>query len=50
MLPRSPVALAELQAGNTTENLLNEIGQVVYSLYQVKQIIKRLYNNKIYSI
>ena len=25
--------LAQVQAGNTSENLLNEIKQVVYSLY-----------------
>ena len=34
MLQRLPVALAPVKAGNNSENLLNEIRQVVYSLYQ----------------
>ena len=33
MLQRLPIALAQVKAGNTSENLLNEIRQVVYSLY-----------------
>ena len=31
MLQRLPVALAEVKAGNTSENLLNEIRQFIYS-------------------
>ena len=38
MLQRLPVALARVKAGNTSENLLNEIRQVIYSLYQAKEI------------
>ena len=30
--------------GNNSENLLNEIAQIVYSLYQSKQIPKKVYN------
>ena len=33
MLQRLPVALAQVKAGNTSENLLNEIRQIIYSLY-----------------
>ena len=32
MLQRLPVALAQVKAGNTSENLLNEIREIVYSL------------------
>ena len=38
MLQRLPIALAQVKAGNNSENLLNEIRQAVYSLYQSKQI------------
>ena len=34
MLQRLPIALAQAKAGNTSENLLNQIRQIVYSLYQ----------------
>ena len=33
MLRRLPIALAEIKAGNNSENLLNEIQQITYSLY-----------------
>ena len=33
MLQRLPIALAQLKAGNNWESLLNEIRQIVYSLY-----------------
>ena len=36
MLQRLPVALAQVKAGDNSESLLNEIRQVVYSLYQPK--------------
>ena len=32
----SPIALAQIKAGNISESLLNEIRQIVYSLYQSK--------------
>ena len=41
MLQRLPIALAEIQAGNNSESLLNEIRQIVYSLYQSKEITKK---------
>ena len=33
MLQRLPLALAHVKAGNTSENLLNEIRQIIDSLY-----------------
>ena len=45
MLQRLPIALAQVKTGNNSESLLNEIRQIVYSLYQSKQITKKVYNN-----
>ena len=45
MLQKLPIALAQVKAGNNSESLLNEIRQIVYSLYQSKQITKKVYNN-----
>ena len=50
MLQRLQIALAQVKAGNNSESLLNEIRQIVYSLYQSKQITKKVYNNIIKSI
>ena len=50
MLQRLPIALAQVKAGNDSQNLLNEIRQNVYSLYQSKEITKNVYNNMIKSI
>ena len=50
MLQRLPIALAQVKAGNNLEGLLNEIMKIVYSLYQSKQITKKVYNNIIESI
>ena len=45
MLQRLPTALAQLTAGNTSENLLNEIRQIKCYLYCAKEITKEVYNN-----
>ena len=50
MLQRLPIALAQVKAGNNSENLLNEIRQIIYSLYQSKEITKKVYNNIIKSM
>ena len=50
MFQRLPIALAELKAGNTSENLLNEIRQIIYSLYRAKEINKKVCNNIMNSI
>ena len=50
MLKRLPIALVQIKAGNNSESLLNEIRQIVYSLYRSKEITKKVYNNIINSI
>ena len=50
MLQRLPIALAQVKAGNNSESLLNEIRQIVYSLYQSKEITKNICNKIIKSI
>ena len=50
MLQRLPIALAQIKAGNNSENLLNEIRQIAYSLYQSKEITEKIYNHIIESI
>ena len=49
MLQRLPTDLAQVKAGNNSESLLNEIRQNVYSLYQLKEITKKVYNKKVYN-
>ena len=50
MLQRLPIASAQVKAGNNSENVFNEIRKIVYSLYQSKEITKKVYNNIIKSI
>ena len=45
-----PIALAQVKAGNTSENLLNEIRQAIHSLYREKEVTKKVYNNIMNSI
>ena len=42
MLKRSSIALAQIKAGYNSESLLNEIRQIVYSLYRSKEITKKV--------
>ena len=50
MLQRLPIAIAQVKAGSNSDSLSNEIRQIVYSLYQSKQITKKVYNKIIKSI
>ena len=50
MLQRLPIALAQIKVGNNSKSLLREIRQIVYSLYQSKEITIKVYNNIIKSI
>ena len=50
MLQRVSIPLAQVKAGNNSEDLLNEIRQIVYALYQSKEIIRKVYNDIIKSI
>ena len=45
MLQRLPIVHGQVRAGNTSENLIYEICQVIYPLYQEKEITKKVYNN-----
>ena len=50
LVQRLPIALVQVKVGNNSESLLNGIRQIVYSLYQSKEITKKVYNNIIKSI
>ena len=50
VLQRLPIALAQVKVGNTSENLLNEIRKIIYSLYREKEIAKKVHNNIMNSI
>ena len=47
-IQRLPIALAQIKADNNSESLF-EIRQIVYSLYQSKEITKKVHNNIIKS-
>ena len=47
MLSRLPIALAQLEAGNNSEKLKNEIRQLLYSLYRSKKLTKQIYKSLI---
>ena len=47
MLSRLPIVLAQLKAGNNSEELKNEIRQIFYSLYRSKKLTKQLYKSLI---
>ena len=47
MLSRLPIALAQLEAGNNSEKLKNEIRQLLYSLHRSKKLTKQLYKSLI---
>ena len=50
MLQRLLIALAQVNSGDNSENLLNEIRQIVHSVYQSKEITVKVYNNIIKSV
>ena len=50
MLQRLPIALTTVKAGKTSENLPNEIRQIIYLLYRAKEITKKICNNIMNSI
>ena len=45
MLQKLPIALAQVKGGSTSANLQSEIRHTVYTVYRVKQITKKVYNN-----
>ena len=42
MFSRLPISLAQLNAGNSSEKLKNEIRQLLYSLYRSKKLTKNV--------
>ena len=50
MLNCLPILLAQIQAGNNSKSLKNELRQIIYSLYRSKVLTKTVYNNLIKSI
>ena len=44
MLQRFPIALVQVKASNASKSLLNEIRQIMYSLYQPNKVTKNVYN------
>ena len=47
MLSRLTISLGQLEAGNNSNKLKNEIRQLLYSLYYSKNMTKQVYNNLI---
>ena len=45
MLSRLPISLAQLNAGNNSEKLKNEIRQLLCSLYRSKKLTKHIYKS-----
>ena len=50
MLNRLPILLAQIQAGNNSKSLKNEVRQILYSLYRSKVLTETVYNNLIKAI
>ena len=50
MVKEIPIALAQINTfGNTSEKFLNKIREMIYLLYRLKEISKKVYNNIINS-
>ena len=47
MLNRLPILLAQIQAGNNSKSLKNELRQILNSLYRSKVLTKAVYDNLI---
>ena len=45
ILRRLPISLAQLNAGNNSKKLKNEIRQLLYSLYRSKKLTKNIYKS-----
>ena len=50
IITRPPILLAQKQAGNNSQKLNNEIGQIIYSLYRSENLSKTVYNHLINNI
>ena len=45
MLNGLPILFAQIQAGNNSKSLKNEVRQILYSLYRSKVLTKTVYNS-----
>ena len=45
MLQILPIALTQAKAGNTSENIPNEIRQIIHYLYREKEVTKKVHND-----
>ena len=45
MLQILPIALLQVQAGNISENFLNEICEIINYLCRAEEFTKKVYNN-----
>ena len=50
IINRLPILLAQIQAGNNSKSLKNEVSQILCSLYRSEVLSKTVYNNLIKSI
>ena len=50
LLTRLPILLAQIKAGNNSNQLKNEIRQILYPLFQHNKITKKVYDNLIESL
>ena len=50
MPSKLPISLAQLKAGNNSQNLKNEIRQLMYSLHRSKKLTKQLYKSLVDSM
>ena len=47
---RSTITIVQVKAVNNSENLVTQIRQIIYFLYQATEITKKIYNNIMNSI
>ena len=50
MLTRIPISLAQLNAGNNSEKLKNEIRKIFYSLYRSEKLTQSVYKSLVDTI
>ena len=44
------ITLTQVKADNTSENCLNKVRHIIYSLYREKEVTKKVYKNIMNSI
>ena len=41
MFQKLPITIAQVKESNTSKNLLNEVRQIIHSLYREKEVTKK---------